>query len=201
VFSVAFNLYKAAMNPSGESGFLKRWEPGMPRALGDLSQAYRAYSEGRERSKGGGPNSAATVVPFDVRDTEQMMEVIAMALGYQPMRLQAKWDSILAKAEVTAFYNMTRNGLLQQYFEANRGGIPQEIEATLEKIRDYNDELPDWNRANVITPDVLKNSVTNRAREVNARESGIPTQRRNIGISREVDRLFPETTVDVRRVR
>lgn len=201
VFSVAFNMYKALMNPSGEPDFKKRFEPAMPRALGDLSQAYRAYSEGRERSKGGGPNSASTIVPFDVRDTEQMMEIIAIALGYQPTRMQAKWDSVLAKAEVTAFYNITRNGLLQQYFEANRGGIPQEIEATLEKIRDYNVGLPEWNRANVISPDVLKTSVTNRAREVNARESGVPTQRRNIGISREVDRLFPETTVDVRRIR
>ena len=201
VFSVGFNMYKALMNPSGEPGFQKRWEPAMPRALGDLSQAYRAYSEGRERSKGGGPNSAATLVPFDTRDTEQMMEIIAMGLGYQPLRLQAKWDSVLAKAEVTMYYNITRNGLLQQYFEANRGGDKPEIDAVIEKIKDYNSELPDWNRANVITPDTLKSSVTNRAREVNARESGIPTQTRNIGISREVDRLFPETTVDVRRIR
>ena len=47
-------------------------------SLGALSQAYRAYSEGRERGRGG-IHTASTIVPYDVRDPEQMMEVIATA--------------------------------------------------------------------------------------------------------------------------
>lgn len=200
VFSVGFNLYKSLMDTKMAVTDAKRWEPAMPRALGSVSRAYRAFSEGRERAKGG-PNSAPTIVPYDIRDTEQMMEAIALAGGYQPLRQQAKWDSIMAKAEVTAFYDFTRKGLLDQYFEASRGQNPNEIAKVREAIIQFNKGLPDYAKGKAITADTVRQSTMARTRTLQAREAGTTVQKTNVGISRYVDTLFPESVVDVRRVR
>jgi hypothetical protein len=200
VWSVGFNVYKALMDTHMQASDPKRWERAVPRALGSVSRSYRAFSEGRERGKGG-PNSAPTIIPYDVRDTEQMMEAIALAGGYQPLRQQAKWDSIIAKAEVTSFYDFKRKGLLEQYFEAQKGRNKEEIAKVRDEIILFNKELPDFAKPKVISGDTILRSMKGRERTLQSRESGIPAQKSNIGISRHIDALFPEATVDVRRVR
>lgn len=206
VFSVGFNLYKALMD--NDPAFVgdtwqvntKRFEKAVPRALGSVSRAYRAFDEGRERGRGG-PNSAPTIVPYDVRDTEQMMEIIAMAAGYQPLRQQAKWDLIMARAEATAFYDFNRKRLMEQYHEALHGKNKDEIGKVRDEIIQYNRNLPDFAKSRSITGDTIQKSMIGRERTLISRESGIPIQKSNVGISREMERLFPEATVDVRRVR
>lgn len=199
VFGLGFNIYKAAMSENSWSDF-KKYERAVPRALGALSRAYRAYSEGRERGRGG-VHSAPTIVPYDVRDSEQMMEVIFMGLGYQPLRQQARWDNILAKVEVEKFYDGKRTGLMAQYDEALRGGNAAEVEKVKNAIREFNAELPEFARGQAITADILRSSLQNRARTRQLRELGRPLQKRNTGISHEIDRLYREGAVDVRPVR
>lgn len=209
VFSVGFNLYKALQGDSGATngpgdpkwwGEWKRWEKTIPRALKDASHAYRSMEEGRDRGKGG-PNSAATVVPFDVRDTEQMFEVLGMAGGFAPRRLNAQWDRIMAEADTEKYYDLRRKGLLGQMFEATQGRDPEEMAAVQKDIRKFNGELPDYARARVITADTVSQSMQAQFREKNAKESGTPVRKTNIGIARHIQDLFPETTVDVRKVR
>lgn len=201
VFSVGFNLYKAIMDRDSPAGDFKRWEKAMPRALSSASRAYRAFDEGRERGGKGGPNSAATIINYDRRDTEQMMEMIAMGLGYQPLRQQAKWDLIMAQAEASAFYDMRKKGLLEEFYEAMKGKDPKEVTAVRDAIVKYNRELPDYAKPMAISGDTIRKSMQTRERTVISRETGIPIQRTKIGISQEMQRLFPEATVDVRRVR
>lgn len=200
VFSVGFNMYKALMDTHMKSTDPKRWERAVPRALGSVSRSYRAFTEGRERGRGL-PNSAPTIVPYDVRDTEQMMEALALAGGYQPLRQQAKWDLILASAEAKAYYDLRRKALLEQYFEATKGANPNEISAVRQEIIQFNTGLPDFAKPKAITGDTIRRSMSGRERTLRSRESGVPTQKSDIGISREMQRLFPEATVDVRRVR
>lgn len=200
VFSVGFNLYKAIMDNKLAATDPKRWERAIPRELGDLTRTWRAFSEGRERSRGG-VNSAPTIADFNWRDSEQAAEMVAMAAGYNPLRVQAKWDSIMAKAEVEKFYEMQQKTLFGQLFEARKAANPGEVESVLESIRRFNRELPPIARGYTITQDNATKSIQGRERELIARERGIPTQKRNIPISQYVDTLFPETTVDVRRVR
>ena len=200
VFSVGFNIYKAAMDNSLPMSDWKRWERAVPRQLGDMSRAWRFLSEGRERNRGG-PGAGSTVVPFDPRDTEQMMEIMAAAGGYQPLRLQARWDQIIAKAEIEQFYDLQRNGLLSQLAEARGGKRPEEIEKVIGAIREFNSGLPEWARGRAITSDTARKSLDARERARVYREAGVPSQRTNVPLSREIDRLFPESTVDVRRVR
>jgi len=200
VFGLGFNIYKALMDSEKSPSDFKRWERAVPRAAGALSRAYRAYSEGRERGRGG-PNSAPTIVPYDVRDPEQMMEVIFMGLGYQPLRQQARWDNILAKVEVEKFYDGKRNGLLAQFDEARSGQNQVELEKVRKAIVEFNQELPQFVRSQAITADVLQNSMQQRARTRALREQGLPAQRRNFGISQEIDRLYREGAVSARQVR
>jgi hypothetical protein len=200
VFSVGFNMFKAIMDNKLALTDPKRWERAIPRELADLTRTWRAFSEGRERSRGG-VNSAPTIAEFNWRDSEQAGEMLAMATGYQPLRVQAKWDQIMAQVEVQKFYEMQQKTLFGQLFEARKGGNPAEIESVLESIRRYNRELPSVARGYTITQENAKASIMGRERELRARESGIPTQKRNVPISRYVGELFPETTVDVRRVR
>lgn len=203
VFSVGFNLYKAAFDNDSPMSDWKRWEKAMPRALSSASRAYRTYNEGRERSSRGGPNSASTVVPYDVRDTEQMMEVLAMAGGYQPLRQQAKWDVIMARAEIDSFYKYRQQSLYQEFHEALSGGNPEEIEKMKMELRKFNDTLPEFARGYKFTPENVKKSMEMRERQKASRELGIPLQKRSVPIAEHVREMFPEAEglIDVRKVR
>jgi hypothetical protein len=200
VFSVGFNIYKAIMDNKLAATDPKRWERAIPRELGDLTRTWRAFNEGRERSRGG-VQSAPTIAEFNWRDSEQAAEMLAMATGYQPLRMQAKWDMIMAQVEVQKFYEMQQKTLFGQLFEARKGGNQAETSDVLESIRRFNRELPPIARGYTITQENATKSIQGRERELIARERGIPTQKRNVPIARHVNELFPETTVDVRRVR
>lgn len=200
-FSVGFNLYKAIMDQGSPGDDVKRWEKAMPRAFSSASRAYRAFDEGRERSSKGGPNSASTVVTYDRRDTEQMMEILALGMGYQPLRQQAKWDAILAQTESKAFYDMKRKDLLEEYYEALKGRNPKEVEDVRNAIIKFNTTLPDFAKGKALSPDTIQRSMQAREKSVISREIGIPIQKSDVGIARENQRLFPEATVDVRRIR
>ncbi len=201
VFSVGFNIYKAIMDNHLEASDPKRWERAVPRALASTSRAFRVYGEGRERNTRGGPNSGVTVAPFDPRDTEQMMEILAMAGGYQPLRVQARWDSQLAKLEIIKFYDLQRQGLMHQMFEAVSGQNKAEIASVRDSIVKYNRELPPEARGKAISGEQLSQSMVARQRAKVTTEAGLSVQRGNVPLTRAVDKLYPEATVDVRKVR
>jgi hypothetical protein len=201
VFGLGFNLYKFLRDDKLSLGDPKRWERAIPRALGDASKAYRAFSEGRERTRGG-QQSAATVVPYDTRDTEQMMEILGLLGGYNNLRTAAKWDSIMALAEREAYYDLQGKGLRNQMFEAIVGGNKEEIGRVRDAIVHYNQTLPTEARGKAITSDSLRQSLQARQRDVVAKEAGVPIQRSNVPLARHIQGLFPEAQpVDARRVR
>lgn len=209
VFSVGFNIYKAIMDSDSPATDWKRWEKAMPRALSSASRSYRAFSEERERGARGGPNSGATIVPYNiwenrtwrVRETEHMFEALAMLGGYQPLRQQAKWDQIIAKAEAEAFLKLRQQGLLQEYFEAMKGQNSQERDKILAEIRQYNRDLPEYAKGYAISAETAQKSMRMRERALQSRESGIPMQRRNQPVSNYINSLYPEAQIDVRRVK
>jgi hypothetical protein len=200
VFSVGFNLIHAIFDMNHEAGDLKRWEKAMPRALASTSRAYRAFTEGRERGKGG-PQGAATIVPYDIRDTEQMAEVIAMALGYTPLRQAAAWDRIIATNEVNAHFDIEREVLMKQFYEANAGGNQKEIDRVTGKIIDFNEGLPDWAKGKSITQKGASQSLKAKQMDREAKEAGLPISRKGVDLYQHIQSLFPESVVDVRRVK
>lgn len=200
VFGLGFNIYRMLQDHNTSWTDFKRWEMAAPRALADASQGYRAYSEERARGRGGEQGSS-TVVNYDPRDTEQMMEVIALGLGYTPLRQTAKWDLIMAQNEATKRLEMEQKAILSNRYEAHVGGRDEEIERANQAIRDYNDRLPEWGRGYKISSDTLIRSIEAKERDRNAKESGIPVQNRNKPVNDYIQSLFPEAVVDVRKVR
>lgn len=218
VFSVGFNMFKFIMDNDLAITDPKRWERAIPRILASNSRAWRTYNEGLERGRRGGTlggvpfvdaqgRGAPAIVRYDApgnffgRDTEQMMEILAMAGGYQNMRQQAKWDLDFAKEESYEYFELQKKALLRQLHEATIGRIPAEIEYVKNRIRAWNGSLPAWARAEGITGDSALRSVETRERARIHREAGVPVQESRRGIAAHMNTLFPEATVDVRRVR
>ena len=46
------------------------------------------------------PQAARLVLTYDTRDIEQMMEILAIAAGYNTTRSQKKWDYVMLEQEV-----------------------------------------------------------------------------------------------------
>ena len=200
ILSVGFNLYKALQDQNNAWTDRKRWENVMPRALANISKSYRAFDEGRERAKGG-VTSAATLVKYDTRDTEQMMEAFALALGYNNLRQQAKWDTILAEQEVIKYYDLEKNGLLSQLYEAGFSRDKEQIKSVMDSIHKFNADLPKEFKARSITSDMIDRSIETHQRDRALKERGLPPQLTNVPIARYMEKLFPEAkTMEIKKV-
>lgn len=199
-YSVAFNIYKAIFDNQHSLTDPKRYEKAIPRGLADLSRMFRSYSEGRERSTMGGPNTASTIVNYDVRDTEHLMELLAVGAGFQTERLTSRWDQIMTEVEANKFWDLHRKGLLTQYWTASKDKNPDEVETVRSLIQKFNEGLPDRARGYAISADTIRKSVQVRERELNARESGVPTRKAARPMSEYINSLFPDVPVDMRRV-
>lgn len=194
VFSTGFNMYRALTDAKLDWNDMKRWERAMPRFAASASKAWRSFSEGQERDRAGNP-----VIRYDVNDPRQMMEVLALGLGYQPLRLTAQWDRRFAEMEAITFWNLKREALLRQLWTARES--KEDYARVYDAVRKYNETLPPEARGKAISPETIRRSFAAKARSVRARESGIPRVKADIPIVREIQRLYPEAEVDVRRVK
>ena len=203
-FSAAVNMWKAIADNHLHVTDLKRWEKAEPRALASLSKMYRALTEadpekpGFTRERSGGPKTGTTVTRYDIRDPEQLMEVIAVGLGYNDLRRANEWDRIIHQSEHTKYVDMQRKALLEQYDEARRSS-PQEFDALKQKIQEFNSGLSEMDRGKMITAKTIESSMGARAREKTAREQNIPVQRGNRPIAQEYERVYPRTIEVIQR--
>jgi len=192
-FGTAFNIYKAMVDTQLGGEDFKRYEKAVPRQMGSLSRSYRAFSEGRERNRSG-----STMVNYDVRDTGQMMEAIALGLGYNNIRQAAKWDMVIAEREAIGFWTMRKTGLMQQYFEAQKE--PKSLDKVKQSIRKFNDDLPKETKDMRITPETLKRSMASRQRNRDAQETGVAVAKSTRGLQRSIQSLYPESAISVRKI-
>lgn len=186
VFGAGFNIYKALVNQKLDADDRKRWERAVPRALGNVSKAFRVGTEGRERNQSG-----ATIVKYDVRDTEQLMEVIGMGMGYTPFRQSLQWNRIMAMQEVVKLWDIRRTGLTKQMGNAVFGKDDKEIARVKEAITKFNEGLPPEARGKAITGETLKKSLDMQARQRNAQENESSVKRSDRPIMEEVGKLYP----------
>ncbi len=197
VFGAGFNVYKALANSKTSATDFKRWEKAVPRALGAVSKSYRVGTEGQERTSTG-----SMLVKYDVRDTEQLMEVIGMAAGYTPYRQNLQWDRIMAGQEAVKLWDFRRTGLMKQMGNAVLGKDPKEIERVKGAIKSFNESLPHEARGKAITSDTLTKSIQTQARTRQAQEAESSVKKSDIPILQEVQKLYPESrATSVRRVR
>lgn len=201
IFGLGFSLYNFAMSDPFTEPDAKKWEQIMPSAMRNASQAFRWYREGFERNKLGTP-----VLRFDANDTAHMAEIIAKGVGgFQPARLSQRFENIQQKAEATQYWDVRRELLMKQMMSAVKDRDQEKIEEMKQAIKAFNAQVPEGIEAKRISGDDLRRSLQQRLRTRALQERGLPTSRRNIGIYREIDKLYPEGApedlVDVRRVR
>lgn len=134
-----------------------------------------------------------------------MAEILARALGYQPRRLTGAWEAIAAKTEQVTYWDLRKQLLLRQFGAAVKGGNPEEREAVLQAVKNYNSRLPQEAKAKSITGETLRNSVMNQLRTRAQQEAGLPQAKQNIEMFRALDRYFPDGRptgqIDARPVR
>lgn len=197
VFGAGFNIYKALTNHKIDADDTKRWERAVPRALGSLAKAYRVGQEGRERTSTG-----STLVSYDVRDPQQLFEVMGIAAGYTPYRQSLQWNRVMAGQEVVKLWDIQRNGLMKQMGNAVLGRDQKEIDRVREAIVKFNHNLPEAARGKAITSDTLRASLGTQARTRAAQEAEISVKKSDIPILQEVKKLYPESQrTSVRKVR
>lgn len=185
IFGVGFNALKAMMDDRLPIDDFKRWERAMPTSLRNVSKAARFALEGRERSRTG-----ATVLEFNPLAVEDAAELIGITLGFQPTQLTRKWDLIAAQEDARLYWDVRRQQLLNEYDHArNIAKDRSAIKAVLADIKEYNREVPGSRKR--ITGKTLAKSNKSRSQDRRLRSRGIPTEKGDIPIFRETERLFP----------
>ena len=196
VFGAGFNIYKALTNSKLDWNDSKRWDRAVPRAVGSLNKAQRIYREGQERTSTG-----SALVKYNVRDPQELMEVIGIGMGYTPYRQSLQWNRVMAGQEVTKLWDVQRTGLMKQMGNAILGKDQKDVAQVRESIMKFNANLPPEARGKAITSDSLRSSVQTQARTRQAQEAELSTKKSDIPILREVQKLYPESqATSVRRV-
>ena len=157
VFGAAFNIYRALVNHKLDVEDSKRWEKAVPRFLASGMKAYRVGTEGKERTSTG-----SAIVKYDVRDTEQLAEVMGMAAGYTPYRQTLAWERTMAAQDATKLWDIRRQDLMRQFGNAALGKDPGEITKMREGIVKFNQSLPPAARGQAIPNDALKEFQWNK---------------------------------------
>ena len=184
-FSLPFSIYDFASSNDNFTN-LKKYEAIMPRFLSNLSHAYRWATQGKEVNAAGN-----AVVRFDPADTEQMMEILARAGGFQPRRYTEEIQREVATRDAGDFWDLKRQGLMRQFAEAIRTKDTDNRQRVVNAIVQFNKSLPDFAKTKSITTAQLKNSVAQRMRVQQMQESQLPAQKSNIPIAREVEKYYP----------
>lgn len=197
-FQVNANFYGAIVDTQMGWGDAQRWTKAMPRALAGLSRAWQATSGDDPAIR---TRTGSAVIRFDTTDTTQMMEALGMAAGFNPLRLSQKWDQIMATREATVFWDLKRQGLLRQLWQARQSDDKENYMRVVSAIQSFNQGLPKEARGKAITSDAIKASFTARIRAQIAQESGVPRAESDIPIAQRMQELYPEADVNVRRTR
>jgi len=184
-FGLPMSLYDFAASGQDMKS-LKAYEPLVPRFLGNLSKAYRYWSQGMETNRAGN-----AVVKFDPADSEHMMEILSQGLGFQPRRKTAAWEKVAGVSDAITYWDLRRSGLMRQFADAVKTGDQESKERTIEAIRNYNLKLPEEARSKAITAKELRSSVQQRLQVKARQEAGLPAVKANIPLARALEPYFP----------
>lgn len=167
---------------------IKKWEAVMPRGVRALSKASRYYLEERERTKQGG-----TLVDFDVQDPDDLATIALQAFGFSPTRINQKWDAIGKVNDTYQYFYGRKSALMAQYNEALIWKDKEAVATVRGRILDYNREVRERGLSGMsISSDGLKQSMRARATSRALQDQGLPAQKSQIQIQRQVGKeMYP----------
>jgi hypothetical protein len=195
-FGAGFNIFRALMNYKVDIDDTKRWERAMPRALGDLAEAYRVGTQGYETRSDGSKS-----VEYDVRDTQQMAEVIGIGMGYTPYRKTLQREIDNAQYDAVKTWEIRQQSIIRSFGNAVLGKDDAEIAKMRDAVRKFNDSLPPEAKGFAVTSDSLKQSIETKAKGRAYREEGFSTRDRDNPVMMDAAKMYPESQRKVRRVK
>jgi hypothetical protein len=195
MFGVGFAMYNALRDQQLNCNDTKRWERAMPRAIGNVAKAYRAYTDEGLRSRSG-----AERIKVDPRDNLGMAEIIGMGMGYTPYRQSLEGEKLMSKLDAVKIWDIRREDLMRQFGNAALGKDAAEKTRVIQGIREFNKTLPPEAKGKAITSETLEKSVENRATKRVMEEKGLSTKKSDIPIMRAEDKLYPESQRTTRPV-
>ena len=185
VFGLPLSVYDFS-TASANFSDLKKYQALMPRWAANLTAAYRWWSQGKEVNRAGNP-----VIRFNTADTEQMSEILARAMGFQPRRLTEEWQRIMATSDASAYWDLSRQDLIRQFAESIKSNDQDSKQRVLEAIKQFNQNLPPEARGKAITSKGLQASVTQRLRVQSLQERGLPPKKSDIPLAQDVEKYYP----------
>jgi hypothetical protein len=185
-FGLAARVGKFLTAVSQSPGEAKTWESLMPKAMNNVSQAYRIWKDEGVRLHNG-----ANVIPYDLDNVQHQTELIGRALGFQNLRTTATWDykRDVKQIEVTA--EMQRQNFLNQRWEAVRQKDKELVKQIDVEIKRWNNELPPMLKGKRITQETKTRSTGIRAKNMRLLEQGLDPEKSNRPINEELRRLHP----------
>jgi hypothetical protein len=197
-FQVSGNFYNALTDTQLSWDDSQRYTKAMPRALAGLTKSWQALSGDDPAIR---TRTGAAVIRFDTSDSVQIMEALSLAAGFQPQRLTRKWDLVMAQREAQDFWQLKREGLLRQAWQARNSDDAENYERAISAIRDFNENLPDEARTKVIRAGDIKESFKERAKAQAMTELGVSRSKKDIPLVQHIQEMYPGTEIDVRRTR
>ncbi len=162
----------------------KRWERVLPTAAKNASRAWEAASRGA--------NLDAQQVPlrrYDPFDPKDVAEIAGMALGFQNTEVAQEWERRGATREVTQYWMIRRQMLLQNYHYA-WGMKDREAKAdAMAAVREYNREVP-YNELK-LSFDTLAKSILAREKSKQLAEKQLPRSQNLRRTSAAEGELYP----------
>lgn len=189
-FGPGLAIYKALSQSDLSLFDLRNWQAAMPKAARSVTEAVRNFYNGGQVDRKG-----TMQVPYDRNDPQQVAELIATMLGYQPTRKSQFYDRQSAIYEVDQYWSTRRQQLLQDAFvDRFDTGDPEAWADAQQAIRDFNTAASQVDKKYVITTDTIKRSFQAKQKRRKDMERGTPPGV-SPGAAQSVGRLYPEANV------
>jgi hypothetical protein len=187
-FSIPITALKALSDNNPD--VFKQYSRALPRAFRNVYSAWKMYQEGGVENRAG-----ANIVPMDPKNPDEMAEIIAKALGFNPTRVSQRWDAMRMQQEIATFWTVRKTMLMMQWDYARQHADRESVADVMKGVRQYNRSVP-W-PAMRIGPKNLRSSLIGRMKRRILTERGLLHERSLIPMSNDVMDLFPDLKREV----
>lgn len=187
-YSIPITMIKALTD--NHPDVFKRYSRTLPRAFRNVHSAWTMYAEEGVENRAG-----ANILPLDPKDPDDMAEIIAKALGFNPTRVSKRWDAQRLQQEIAMFWTTRKTMLMMQWDYARRQGDREATADVMKGVRQYNKDVP-WPSMRIGAKN-LRSSLIGRMRRRMLDERGLLHQRSLIPMSNDVLDLFPDLKRDL----
>ena len=167
----------------------RRWERAAPTMVQHLSKALR-YTIREEATTPEGAVIKDFYVPEDRMDLAQ---VLFQAAGFADTEVNRAQEEHYMKKDILAYYELRKRMYLEDLAYAKRTGDSKHFQVIMQDIRRFNRDLRTIGLPDLAAgPATIRRSLKERMKKKVFIEHGFPGGKRGAGVSRQVERAFPD---------